>query len=208
MRSSVFSISLGRATAALCLSAASMAATAGFVLVPSTSAVLPGGSFQVTLSYSDSDSSLALGNVDVNLTSSIGNRLTLDSVALPAGSPVDPSFVLVGPVTCPPNEPALPFYCVSAILDAGSVVDWSSGADLLTFNFTVGLGPAGGSLNLQAGGRFGTTDFEEFNWMAPTSVAVVPEVGTLPSVLIGLAALALLRRGALARRLSPSRPAP
>ena len=198
MRLSVLKSTLVRGALGLALGALSMAASAGFVLLPNAGSVLPGGTFNATLRYQDVRP-MDFG-FQFELSSSALGGLTLDSVGRAASSPVDTGSVGVdvGPSSLPTSMSAS--VNVIALLDTavGTTVfpNWTEGVNLLTLWFTLGSGAAPGtSFTLKADNVVAGPD--DVSWSASASLDVarqVPEGGTLVSVLIALAALGWVQR--------------
>lgn len=196
MRLSVLKSPLVRTALGLSLGVLSMAASAGFVLLPNAGSVLPGRTFSATLSYQDV---LPLDfGFQFELSSSALGGLTLDSVGRATGSPVDAGSRGLD-VFPTPAVPLVTPVLVSALLDPYAMPDWTAGVNLLTLAFTLGSGAAPGTpFTLTAGNGLATIDFvDDVSWSASASLDVarqVPEGGTLVSVLIALAALGWVQR--------------
>jgi hypothetical protein len=195
MRLSVLKSTLVRGALGLALGALSMAASAGFVLLPNAGSVLPGGTFNATLRYQDV---LPMDfGFQFELSSSALGGLRLDSVGLATGSPVDAGLggLAVGPT--PAVALGTPVR-VSALLNPAAMPDWTAGVNLLTLSFTLGSGAPGTPFTLTAGNGKATIDFvEDESWTASASLDVarqVPEGGTLVSVLIALGVLGWVQR--------------
>lgn len=190
-------ISAGRRwmAAVLLWGVSTLAGALPFVLTPSVSSVLPGGTFSATLRY-DASASVGLDfGLDVTLSALLGGG---GSIRLDAASSLHPDIdaPLVSPLlgTLPPDTPLVSSLLIGPIGGAGSTVD------LLQFDFTVDAAADPGVLTLMASGQGYDFDLNEIGFsetltlrIADTPGGQVPEGGTLISLLVGLMALGFCR---------------